>query len=219
MGSIPLIDLLLKSGAKINEICSSGNSLHIALLSEKLDVFAYLIDQEGIDLTTSDIDGNTILHVAARSGLNKEVEKILFKTKGSGQILNAKNNIGNTALHESAIVNATSIEQLLRSQPDIDPEIKNSKGQTARDIKDMQCAAAKRKQEEANISQIKKRSVDRVVVLGEKEKSKGKDYYIKRPNFFCRPWGIAIIAFAIILACLYVFFAFSIKSKLNWNFY
>lgn len=223
IGSQGLVELLMKHGANIDQTGRSGNALHIALLSDKLDLFDFFLSKDGLNLGLTNDDGQSILHIVAIQNLVPEAKKIITKLKQSGQlvttireIINLQNNLGNTALHESIISKSIEIEELLRAQEETDLTIANLKGQTADSLK-AALASSKAKKMKKEESQPQNRkggdsSEEEKVVLGEKEKSVRADPRMKRSFFFSKNCGIALIVLFILCAGLYAFFYLKIKK-------
>lgn len=106
-GNTPeVVDFLIQKGADINTLDTKGNSLAYYLLNnfnekspEKFESKLKLLQAKGLDLGTSQHNGNSLLHLAAKEGnmaLLQRLEEFHLD-------INQKNKEGNTALHLAAM--------------------------------------------------------------------------------------------------------------------
>ena len=113
----------------INLQDNDGNTpLHLALFQAGRDqeaVVLKFLPRFNVQLTNK--KGETILHIAARNGLEKLTDAIL---KMDSSILNAVNEDGNTALHAAAVTNHIDVANVLCSYKGIEKRIMNKYGMT-----------------------------------------------------------------------------------------
>ncbi|WP_047246016.1 ankyrin repeat domain-containing protein [Maribacter thermophilus] len=103
---VEVIDFLLEKGADINTTDKKGNNLAFYLLgnynAKNPEIFESklnLLQKHGLDLTKTQNNGNTLLHLAAKEN-NLELLKRLEEFDID---INKKNNDGNTVLHIAAM--------------------------------------------------------------------------------------------------------------------
>lgn len=97
-GRVKVMDLLIKSGADIEEVTACGqHCIHLAANYIKEKALKLLIDK-GCEVDATDAAGNTALHWACRRGVNLLVKPLL----DAGADLEAKNKAGATPMIESA---------------------------------------------------------------------------------------------------------------------
>lgn len=118
-----VVDYLLQNGADVATIDEKGNSLAYYLLNtfnekapEKFESKLKLLRAKGLELTTSQHNGNSLLHLAAKDNnmaLLQRLEEFKFD-------INKKNEEGNTALHLAAMTshNDAVLEYLISEGAD-----------------------------------------------------------------------------------------------------
>lgn len=218
MGNMEVVGLLIKSGARVN----MGGSLLIALVSDKLDIFSFLLKQEDIDLEYTDEEGNTALHLAARLGYPDAIKELLEKTKAKDlvkRLFNLQNKSGNTPLHEAVMESQEEAEKLLRSIPEVDTQMKNKKGKTPQEVKEDQEREKEAMEKEEELNELRKRKKQETkrterVVLGEKARRLIREEEEEETqSTFSKPWVKCIIFSVILAVVLYAFFYFYISRK------
>ncbi|MFM8468862.1 MAG: ankyrin repeat domain-containing protein [Limisphaerales bacterium] len=106
---LPLVELLLKSGAEVNARDFADNTpLHAAALAGKADVVSALLARQA-DVNAANRQRVTPLHHAALAGSLPAVEALL----GAGADVKATDNVGETALHRAATGGHVPIVKLL----------------------------------------------------------------------------------------------------------
>lgn len=84
-GNENMIKFLLEKGAKFDQICSGENKtsiLHLAAEGGNVEIFKNFLDR-GLNIHERDVQGNTVLHYAARGAHPSEIIKFLLRTKES----------------------------------------------------------------------------------------------------------------------------------------
>ena len=105
--------------------CNS-NLLHRSSGYGKLDIVKFCVEEKGLDVDSTDLDGNTALHDAATKGQLQVLQHLL----SSGADVKEKSNNGDTALHRAARWGHLQVLQhLLSSGADVNT--KNKYGYTA----------------------------------------------------------------------------------------
>ena len=129
IGSIPLVDILIKNGADIRKGDNTGiRPLGWAAIKNNARLVIFLI-QNGSDVNESNIDGNTPLMLAADRGNNYASEVLIL----NGADVNRTNNDGDTALHiASEKGHLLECKLLLRKGGDVNKM--NNNGQTPLDL-------------------------------------------------------------------------------------
>lgn len=135
------IEKLLEQKANINAYCSEGTPLHLAIKCNNTENVLCLLERTEISFVESDQKGNTPLHLAVIEG-NYEIffeilKKVLLCPKEKAQdILNIRNLIGNTILHEAVAYKRSSFIDLLKKKAEglLNQEICNKAGKKASDI-------------------------------------------------------------------------------------
>uniref|UniRef100_A0A8C6Z2X0 Palmitoyltransferase n=1 Tax=Nothoprocta perdicaria TaxID=30464 RepID=A0A8C6Z2X0_NOTPE len=130
-GHLPMVVLLLKSGADASLIDGEGFSgIHLAVLFQHIPVIAYLISK-GQSVDTTDFNGQTPLMISAQKAIGPEPTRFLLKFNPS---LNAVDNVRkNTALHWAVTSgNISAVDLLLEAGASMD--IRNGKGETPLDL-------------------------------------------------------------------------------------
>ena len=90
---------LVRQEADINAKSISGNSvLHIAVRNGSLDIINFLLQQEQIDVATTDGRGNTVLHKALAPIEQINVLEALLNNQKVKSIIDTQNSFGQTAL-------------------------------------------------------------------------------------------------------------------------
>lgn len=131
LGSKKMFQLLLNHGAELGTKDDGGNNaLFCAIFSRKLSAVACLIDA-GAKLSATDSDGDQALAIAAALGCPKMVKLMLKQSNGSA--IDARNNVGETALIYAAKEgHFSSVRQLLKAGADY--RIKDYAKKTAHQI-------------------------------------------------------------------------------------
>ena len=105
-----LIKPLLEKGAQVNPDKPAKPPLLVAASADNTQAVIIFL-KNGAFLHTTDSDGNTALHIAAKKK-NKEMASAIIKRMTRDNV-KIKNNDGNTALHIAADNNDKSIAQIL----------------------------------------------------------------------------------------------------------
>ena len=85
-GNIPLVNVLLKNGANVNQTSNDGNSsLHVAVLHDQKEVVALLLSN-GANINQADNDGASPLHYAAENGHDALVANLIEKGADVNQV-------------------------------------------------------------------------------------------------------------------------------------
>lgn len=96
---VTLARVLIHFGADINTFDATGhNALMIAINNKSNDVVEYLLKHPKIDISATNKNGCTVLHLAASQNNPSNYIDLLLNHKNIGQIVNAKNKLGKTAL-------------------------------------------------------------------------------------------------------------------------
>lgn len=137
--------ILLKHHADINKKSQEGSALHIATQQNNDEVAYFLMQNPKIDLTVTDSEGNTFLHIAIENGAYNVFQKFfgnvdedLYPNLNISELLNKVNSEGNTLLHLAEINSKTAIAQFLRSNAEkysIELSKKNKEGFTPEECK------------------------------------------------------------------------------------
>lgn len=135
------LEKLLEKKANINAYCSEGTPLHLAVKCNNTENVLCLLEKPEISFVESDQQGNSPLHLAVKEG-NYEIffeilKKVLLCHKEKAQeILNIRNLLGNTILHEAVANKRTSFIDLLKKKAEglLNQEICNKVGKKASDI-------------------------------------------------------------------------------------
>ena len=103
-----LVTLLIHAGANIDSKNSLGDTpLHLAALKGDSVLFDNLLLQ-GADITVQNKQGDTPLHLIVRNHDAKIQEIMMQYIKKNTPVLNLKNSLGRTALHESIVKSNSS---------------------------------------------------------------------------------------------------------------
>lgn len=101
-----VVDFLVQKGADVNTVDAKGNTLAYYLLNnfnkkspETFESKLKLLQANGLDLTTAQHNGNSLLHLAAKDNNMALLERL----EEFNMNINQKNNEGNTALHLAAM--------------------------------------------------------------------------------------------------------------------
>lgn len=105
------IPLLLQRGADIFATDTVGNTPFDGALQKNGEALKALITPETVGL--GDNGGNTILHLAVKAGADVSIISLILDKKGA---INARNKIGDTALHIAVAQNEREIGELLISR-------------------------------------------------------------------------------------------------------
>jgi ankyrin repeat protein len=123
-----IIELLLKHGAKLDKYDHEGRTpIHCAVFNENAEIFKYFMEKNKknkknkknniIDVNSGDINGNTLLHLAAGYARYDNVKLLLEKYKVRTDVRERRH--GNTALHTATLCDK-------RDDKDRDKEYKDS---------------------------------------------------------------------------------------------
>lgn len=90
---VAVIKLLLKSGAEIDAISTSGKTpLYLAIVARNTDAAEFLLNQ-GANPNIGDSKGETPLYWALRKGLKDTAKLLILRGADSADIVNAFNNV------------------------------------------------------------------------------------------------------------------------------
>ncbi|MBN1552604.1 ankyrin repeat domain-containing protein [bacterium] len=120
-GNLDVVRLLAESGAKMKGPGIDSVILNRALASRSIEMLKYLL-QQGLDPAQKDTAGNTVLHYAARYGL--EQTRIILE---SGVDVNAVNHRGETPLF-NAFLHPEIVDCLIEAGADVN--VKSAEGTT-----------------------------------------------------------------------------------------
>lgn len=117
-----IANTLIRRGADVNALTAANETtLHKAAFSGNQELIALILGA-GVDPCLADKDGNTPLHLLARSGDPENGEFFLEKLSKhpkAAETLNMINTFGLSALHEAVIYGHLEFVQLLLAQPGI----------------------------------------------------------------------------------------------------
>lgn len=131
LGQIEIISELLRRGADMNVACYNNRQtpLHYAVANNQSEVVAFLL-KKGAKLTTN-FQGETALHLAARKKVNQSVSKTLMEFY-SDQV-DWQNKKGNTAAHIAIMnMNLSFLSILIDNKARID--IKNNRDESVLEL-------------------------------------------------------------------------------------
>ena len=124
--SVPLVSILIDSGANVNAKISVGDTLlHAAVIDKETETAALLLEN-GADVNAKGMMGETPLHRVAAHVPTLEMAALLIE---SGADVGAKDNDGRTPLHRAVAENATEMAALLLENG-ADVNAKNKYGRT-----------------------------------------------------------------------------------------
>jgi ankyrin repeat protein len=110
------------------EAQGGGNALHIAV-KEGLSGAVKVLLERGVDVSITNRQGETVLHLAAENG-HFNILKMLF-ARSTTAILNKKDSFGWTAVHRATISGNDDLVKWLISYPEVDCTIKDKHGRLA----------------------------------------------------------------------------------------
>eukprot|EP01122_Echinamoeba_exundans_P001139 TRINITY_DN11101_c0_g1_i1.p1 TRINITY_DN11101_c0_g1~~TRINITY_DN11101_c0_g1_i1.p1 ORF type:complete len:216 (-),score=42.91 TRINITY_DN11101_c0_g1_i1:27-674(-) len=106
------------------------SEIHDAAAKGKVDILKHCIEENHQDVDEQDQAQNTPLHWAASSGKDEAIKYLLEK----GANINARNKLGDTALHRAVWRSHLSTVQILLDCPDVDVGILNHQGHMPIDL-------------------------------------------------------------------------------------
>lgn len=129
-----IIDIQNNQGDTAFHLAVKNNYNEIAQILDKAGADKTIINDNGefVQDATTEGNGNTILHLAAKNNDINEVMSILKKVKNYG-ILDLQNNDGDTAFHLAVKNNNHKVAHILE-RAGADKTIKNNKGEYIDDI-------------------------------------------------------------------------------------
>lgn len=135
-GNAYVVQLFLKTNGSLAYIKSSSEgmtALHIATRNGKGGVVRKLIEERPDICELVDNKGRTALHVAVNGG-QSEFVKILLDTTTFVDLINERDEEGNTSLHLAAIDEDYQCLKILANDERVDKRILNNKNMAAIDI-------------------------------------------------------------------------------------
>jgi ankyrin repeat protein len=231
-GRLDLLDYLLNNESinfNINEISQSGSGLHMAIIGDKEDVVAYLLDRN-IDVSLKDSNGNTAIHLALQLKMNNSFKMIVdhitnnkeFSDEYKKTLLNSHNEEGNTILHELAYARCGFLIEMIKKLPQeisLDQEKENKDGYTYKGVQENIVKLQKDKEakekamreeirkEKERIAQKKKEEIERL----KEEQIKYEEEEEKRRQF-----GLSLIKYrGYIFVIIFFFLMFILYVVVN----
>ena len=123
--------IITKNPNIVNTIDNNGETLlSYAIKGKKNDICQCILTSKLLDLKYQDKNGNTYLHLAVLSKLEKIIQILIEK----GININKQNQNGNTSLHLAYLKNFETIISILRNN-NADVNIKNKDKKLAEDLK------------------------------------------------------------------------------------
>jgi len=113
--------------------CNAGNPLREALARNQPNIISILLSNKTIKL-----DIGTDLITACQNYFNKCIKHLTKDTRCSTEILNRKNQIGETALMTAVVYGNTEMVEYLVDIPGIDLEAENDSGKSVKDLAEKQ---------------------------------------------------------------------------------
>ena len=176
------LEKLINKEGKINANCSEGSCLHVALKNSQVENALILLEEKDISLLEIDSNGDTPFHTVIKEGIPDvfvRISQILEKLKDNDnnlvkQILNAKNSLGNTVLHEAVLKKRSNLLQILRQKFVnsllLDEKIRNKDGRTGNEIQKL----LEEEEENQRLAAIEKKKTG-VIKNREKQEQKKKE--------------------------------------------
>lgn len=115
-GDYALITSLIHHGIPVNTQNATGETALQLAVSKGQEVLVELLLAKGADITPCDAKGQTVLHVATRNWGNGGSTAVAAMLLDAGVDIDARNNLGETALHKAVLFAHTSMVRLLLSR-------------------------------------------------------------------------------------------------------
>ena len=231
---------LLRKKVDPNITSSTGSPLCIATYHNNDEVAFKLLDTPDIDLTLTDSDSNTFLHIAVLQSATNVLQKFLledvekFKEQGVdiAALLNTQNKDGNTILHLAELLEKTTFSSFFKQKAvplGLDVNIRNNKGKTAEQckaevIENKKALEEKKKLEKEEAKEAKKNKKilreqleedRRAHEAAEAERNQRRIESAKKAMEQTQKYGPYVIVVIVILSlvAVYFFFEHAIQKK------